>query len=184
MALLALLACGSTHSAPDSIVCFDVNSGCTCEHQGSAPSSSQAKSCTADVLPDSTCCADPGWPSSGACDCLTSAIFCGVVPGYEPALDGGAGEDACVCSSDPYPQQTIGPSCYANGTITPGAGLGTCCMFPASAPGALGVPACLCAAGLHTCGAGGTRVDTCGAASFPAPSSKCGQGRAQVSSCL
>jgi hypothetical protein len=186
LACLLIVACSSSPSAPESIVCFDVNKGCTCSHQAGG-SSSQTKSCNASVLPDlpdTACCADPGWPSSGSCDCLTSAIFCGVVPGYEQATDGGAGEDACVCSSDPYPQQTIGPTCYSNGTTIPGAGLGTCCMFSANAAGALGVPACLCAAGLHTCGTGGTPVNECSSASFPAPSSSCPHGTTLVASCL
>jgi hypothetical protein len=178
-----LVACGSSGPSA-SAVCVAINIGCSCNVQATPAASSQVSSCNASVLPDAQCCADTGWPSSGGCNCLTSAIFCGVVPGYETAADGGAGEDACVCSSDPYSEQVIGPTCYANGTTTSGAGLGTCCMFPADAPDSLGVASCVCAAGLHTCGAGGAVVDSCSAASFPVTPATCAAGTTQVVSCL
>jgi hypothetical protein len=107
-----------------------------------------------------------------------------VVPGYETAADGGPGEDACVCSNDPYSEQVIGPTCYANGTTTSGDGLGTCCMFSPDAPGSVGVASCSCEAGLHTCGDGGTVVESCSAASFQATPATCGTGATQVASCL
>jgi hypothetical protein len=181
---LRLVSCGSSAPAM-SVVCLGDPVGCTCDLEPSpSTSAGQVSSCNASVLPDTQCCADPGWPSSGTCNCLTSAIFCGVVPGYEMADDGGAGQAACACSNDPYSEQVIGPTCYANGTTTAGAGLGTCCFFSADTPGSLGVPACVCAAGLHTCGTGGTMVDSCSAASFPAMPETCDQGTTQVASCL
>ncbi|MGO9838790.1 MAG: hypothetical protein ACLP1X_31815 [Polyangiaceae bacterium] len=179
--LLAIIACGQA-SSPPGIVCMDLNIGCTCQHE--PPQTSQVPSCNTSVFPDTVCCAETGWPSSGGCQCLTSAIFCGVVPGYEMAADGGPGEAVCACSNDPYPEQVIGPTCYANGTTTPGEGLGSCCMFSPDAPGSLGIPSCLCSAGLHTCGTGGTPVDGCSAASFPSTPATCGPGETQVTSCL
>jgi hypothetical protein len=180
--LLLVVACSSP-STPSAPSCQSINVGCMCNHQPPPPAGGIA-SCNASVLPQTLCCADSGWPSSGSCLCLTSAIFCGVVPGYETAADGGPGEDACVCSSDPYGQQVVGPTCYSNGTTTSGAGLGTCCMFSADAPGAAGVPACLCAAGIHTCGTGGVAVGMCSAASFPSTAPSCDQGTKQVEKCL
>ena len=184
---LVVLTAGSCSSSPPptGVHCVQINTGCTCDLQpagsGQQP---QAKSCTESVLPDSQCCADPGWPSSGTCQCLTGAIFCGVVPGYESGADGGPGEDACVCSNDPYPQQAIGPTCYPSGTTTAGSTFGTCCLFSADAPGAFGVPGCVCAAGLHTCGMGGTPVGTCSAANFSTAPPACDQGTTRVSRCL
>jgi len=182
-AVLALaVACSSspTTNAPS---CLRASVGCTCSLEP-PQSSGTTPTCNDSILPGTQCCADPGWPSSGTCQCLTSAIFCGVVPGYEMAADGGAGKDACVCSNDPYGQQVVGPTCYPNGTTTSGAGLGTCCMFSASTPGSIGGPACVCASGLHTCGTGGVAVGTCSAATFPSTASSCDQGTRQVSKCL
>jgi hypothetical protein len=181
-AVVALIACGSSAPA-ESVVCLGVPIGCSCELEA-APQSDQVSLCNASAFPDSMCCADPRWPSSGTCNCLTSAIFCGVVAGYEPASDGGAGVDACVCSNDPYSTQVIGPTCYANGTTSAADGLGTCCMFSADAPGSLGVAACVCAAGLHTCADGGSVVENCSAGSFPSPPAACDQGTTQVDRCL
>ena len=72
----------------------------------------------------------------------------------------------------------------ANGTTTAGDGRGICCLFSADAPNSLGIPSCSCAAGLHTCGAGGTQVESCSAASIPMTTATCGAGSTQVASCL
>lgn len=170
--------------APTAPYCQSIPTGCICAVQETPPSSAEAKTCKGDMLPDMACCADPSWPTSGTCQCLTSSIFCGVVPGYEPAANGQPAMDACVCSNDPVPQQTIGPSCYANGTTSSGPGLGGCCSFSADAPGAAGIPACICAPGIHTCGTGGTPIDSCTPATFPAPPATCTQGTKQVTACL
>jgi hypothetical protein len=183
MAGLRLVACSSS-AEPAGPDCFTTPVGCSCNVQASPAQSSQVSSCNTSGYPDTQCCADTGWPSSGSCNCLTSAIFCGVVPGYETAADGGFWEDACVCSNDPYAEQTIGPTCYANGTTTAGDGLGICCLFSADAPDSLGLASCSCAAGLHTCGAGGTQVESCSAASIPMTTATCGAGSTQVASCL
>jgi hypothetical protein len=185
LAVVTLLAPAcSSPAAPPRVACFDFPIGCSCSLQTSPAPTEQTSSCNPSVAPDAQCCAGSGWPSSGTCICETSDIYCGVVPGYEPADDAGPGADACVCSNDPYPEQVIGATCYANGTTTAGGGLGSCCMFPADAPGSLGVATCLCAAGLHTCAAGGVPIDGCSAASFPTAPATCDPGTTQVASCL
>jgi hypothetical protein len=133
------------------------------------------------------CCADARWPSNGQCECVTSGIFCGVVPGYEPGTGGAPGEDACVCGIGLDPRsnaQVIGATCNSNGTTTAGPGLGICCMFSGAAPGSLGGLACVCAAGMHTCGTGGVQVTSCSVANFPPPAPGCDQGRTQVVKCM
>jgi hypothetical protein len=180
---LGLVACSNPPPA-ESVVCTSDPVGCTCDLQSSSTAPGQVSSCNPSVFPQTQCCAATGWPSSGTCDCTTSSIFCGVVPGYVMATSGVPGEDACVCSNDPYSEQIIGPTCYANGATAAGAGLGTCCFFSADAPGSLGSAACVCAAGLHTCGTGGTMIDSCSAASFPATPATCGGGTTQVTACL
>jgi hypothetical protein len=183
---LLVVACSSPAPPVGKPSCFLDADGCVCSLQ--PPSSSSVSSCDPSVVAQARCCADPGWPSSGGCDCLTAAIFCGVVPGYEPGTNGAPGQDACVCSvPDPRGGQTLGGTCYPNGTTTPGAGLGACCMFPPSAPGSLGGAACVCASGLHTCATGGVAVSSCSptTAGFPAPTPGCRQaGSKLVAKCL
>jgi hypothetical protein len=182
---LVVVACSSPAGHRDS-ACVRETDGCVCSFEST--NSPAVASCDPAVLPQTTCCEDPGWPSSGSCECLTRAAFCGVVSGYEPGTDGGVGEDACVCSIGPDPRnnaQAVGATCYSNGTVTPGPGLGGCCMFSGDAPGSLGVPTCLCAGGgLHTCGAGGVAVASCSAADLPAPAVGCDQGTMMVASCM
>ena len=167
-------------------MCFAVSNACTCAIEPPQPSEPQVSACDTSYLPDTTCCAAPGWPSSGDCSCVTSAIFCGIVPGYFLDPDGGLGEDGCVCSVGPEPfmgaTQSMGATCYSNATTTAGPGLGTCCMFPANAAGSLGVDTCACAAGLHTCANGGSPVVSCSAMNFPPADASC-RGDTQVMKC-
>ena len=168
-ALLVIAACGGLSSMGEPDAC-----SCSIEPPQSA---AQPATCDTSYLPDTTCCAAPNWPANGDCSCVTSAIFCGFVPGYFRAADGGAGQDGCICSVGPEPitgaTQAMGATCYPNATTAAGPGLGTCCMFPASAPGTFGIPLCGCATGLDTC-SGGTPVDSCSAASFPRMDTSCG----------
>ena len=186
VSLVALSACSSTHSTGDGVVCLAVSNACVCSIEPPQPSASQTSTCDTSYLPDTTCCAAPGWPSTGNCECVTSAIYCGFVPGYFLGADGGPGADGCVCSVGPEAftgsAQVIGATCYPNLTTDAGPGFGTCCMFPASAAGSLGVPVCACATGLHTCAGGGTVGQSCSAAGFPPPDTSCA-GDTQVASC-
>ncbi len=186
-ALLVAGGCsGSSKKSSDGVVCLAVSNACTCSVEPPQPGAAQASTCDTSYLPQTTCCAAAGWPSSGNCECVTSAIYCGVVPGYFLAIDGGPGEDGCVCSVGPSPQpngsQSVGATCYPNGTTTSGPGLGTCCFYPADAPGSLGVPLCACATGLHSCAQGAMQVARCSADSFPALDPSC-HGDTQVASC-
>ena len=179
IATVAGSACkGSSPST--AVVCIGPPGACECNLQD--PGSEPSTTCNDHDPPGTVCCADPSWPSSGGCTCVTSSIFCGVVPGYFASGDGGPGEDGCVCSTAPE-TGTIGATCYPGGTTTPGNDLGTCCSFGANAPGSLGEPSCACAAGLHTCGSGGTQVATCSASNVTATPTTCDQGTKQVASC-
>lgn len=147
--------------------------GCSCTYEPSstAASASVSSPCDPTAFPGTTCCADPGWPSTATgCSCQTGDIYCGLVPSY--FTDGTAG---CVCSTYPHAAgEQPGATCYP-GASTVMATLGLCCMFPGGD--------CACGAGLHTCGGGGSPVTTCSAASFPAPTHTCASPGIEVSSC-
>jgi hypothetical protein len=181
---LATLAGSACHgsSSRTAVVCIGPPGACECDLGDPGPGSAPKTTCDDRDPPGTVCCADPSWPRSGTCVCVTSSIFCGIVPGYFVSNDGGPGEDGCVCSSAPE-SGAIGATCYPGATTTPGNELGICCSFSANAPGSLGQPSCACAAGLHTCGAGGTQVASCSASNVPVTAFTCDQGTTQVPSC-
>jgi hypothetical protein len=170
LAVLAL-ACTAPAAGPTVTVCTALVDQCTCTVQ-EGPATRDASSstpCNSTAYPDTTCCADDSWPSSGSCLCYTGSVYCGVV---QDAFT--SGEAGCVCSSPPQSaSQVIGATCYPGGTTTSSM-LGICCTFTDGT--------CACAAGLHTCESTGTQVATCSAANFPAPTSGC-SGQTQVKSC-
>ena len=170
VALLSAIACSST-ATPMTVHCGADTDGCGCPYGPSAAETSASVSCDPTTFPGTTCCADAGWPSDAtSCACRTGDVYCGIVAAY--FTDGSA---ACVCSTVPQATgEQPGVTCYP-GASTTMATLGLCCMFPGGD--------CACGAGLHTCGAGGSPVTTCSAASFPAPSHTCASPEVEVASC-
>jgi hypothetical protein len=183
--LLVVVACSSSSAPPNVLVCEALVDNCLCASEPAGNQPGSVKACNPTAFPGTTCCSDPTWPGSGSCWCDSGAIYCGVVKGYVMTSDAGAGEDACVCSSMPETgsMQAPGATCYPDGTTTSGSSFGTCCFFPPDAPGALGVAACICAAGIHPCGAGGMSVQSCSATNFPAASPTCPSGSKVVAGC-
>jgi hypothetical protein len=179
------VACGSSSSnSPNVTVCEALVDNCLCASEPAGNQPGSVKACNPTTFPGTTCCSDPGWPASGSCWCDSGAIYCGVVHGYFAASDGGT-SDGCVCSSMPETgsMQAQGATCYPGGTTTPGTALGTCCFFPAGAPGTGSVDVCACEAGLHPCGAGGMAVQSCSAANFPTTPPACPSSSKPVSGC-
>ena len=181
-AALAGVSCGEP-TATTHIVCNGTPGACECDVVSTYQTGSTS-SCSQASIPGALCCAGSEWPSSGSCTCASTDVFCGVVPGYFTGQDGGPRQDGCVCSGDAEigGTQAVGAACYPDGTTTAGDGLGICCSFSADAPGADGAASCSCAAGLHTCGAGGMAVASCSASNVAPVAQSC-EGDTQVSSC-
>ena len=139
--------------------------------------------CNPTAYPGTTCCADTDWPRSGSCACSTSAIACGIVPGYfQPIFDGGP-TAGCVCSpgQDARGAQVLGGTCEPGGWTSPPSTVGVCCHYPASLLGTTD-DACACSPAFN-CEPGSTKVPTCSAANFPSPTPVTCSGQQSVATC-
>jgi hypothetical protein len=133
-------------------------------------------SCDQSTLPDTICCADSGWPSSGDCLCATGGLVCGPIAGSWSGNDA-ASENSCACPDGQPVTDGTDATCYPNGTTTAGDGPGTCCLV--SVP--YGLHSCTCIASQTGCDPGATEVPDCSAARLSPQ--VCAPGTTQVMAC-
>jgi hypothetical protein len=159
-------ACQGSTSEQSYAVCSGEGPTCACYASGAPPQAGDTVACNPAAYPGTICCADTSWPGSGSCECITSAVACGIVPGYfEPAFDGGP-TAGCVCTPgvDARPGQVLGATCEPGGWTSPPSTVGVCCYYPASLVGTVD-DVCACSPSFN-CEPGSTKVATCSAASF------------------
>jgi hypothetical protein len=184
-AVVALGGCSTPAPLPISMFCGGNGSDCSCSVvEGPSPTPGEPSACNSSAFPDTTCCADPGWPSSGTCACTTNAVACGIVTDFfEPLFDGGP-TSGCACSGagNARSGQVLGATCQPGGWASPPSTVGVCCLYPPDFLGGSGSTSCACGPAF-VCDPRATRVQSCSAANFPAPAPITCPGRTQVAGC-